>query len=203
MKDIVRLNILWTWIKIRANSFIKTLANIVQRKSTTMSWKLSHLKKNATLHFKEHCSEIDNLSLVVIRFFFSQTNLVFESNPLFIDILDSFSHSFFLRISKFIRCLYTFFIKTSKVLMSFNVLFVRLQLCQIVIMSYFQWKILMELLMEFLWNMELLLTAKITPDVDNYLLLVNTVQALRGSLHVRQNFWCLIIFQKEYKWLLM
>ena len=48
-------------------------------------------------------------------------------------------------------------------------------------------------------NMELLLTAKLTPDVDNYLLLVHAVQELRSSLHNRCNFWCLIIFQKEYK----
>ena len=43
-------------------------------------------------------------------------------------------------------------------------------------------------------NMELLLTTKITPDINNYLLLVHAVQELRSSLHVRRNFWCLIIF---------
>ena len=48
-------------------------------------------------------------------------------------------------------------------------------------------------------NMELLLTTKITPDINNYLLLVHAVQELRSSLHVRRNFWCLIIFLKEYK----
>ena len=49
-------------------------------------------KKNATSHLKEHRTEI-YISLVVIRFFFSQTNLVFKYNALFIDILDSFCHS--------------------------------------------------------------------------------------------------------------
>ena len=51
-------------------------------------------EKNATPHFKEHCTKID-ISLVVIYFFFSQTNVVFKSNPLFIDILDSFRYSLF------------------------------------------------------------------------------------------------------------
>ena len=46
-------------------------------------------EKNATLHFKEHCTKTD-ISLAVIHFFFSQTNLVFKYNPLFIDILDGF-----------------------------------------------------------------------------------------------------------------
>ena len=94
LKDTLRLNILWTWIKIRANSFIKTLANNMKQKPTKVPWTLSLTKKNATPHFKEHCTKID-ISLVVIRFFFSQTNLVFKYNPLFIDILDSFCHSLF------------------------------------------------------------------------------------------------------------
>ena len=51
-------------------------------------------EENANPHFKEHYTKIV-ISLVVIRLFFSQTNLVFKSNPLFIDILDSFCHSLF------------------------------------------------------------------------------------------------------------
>ena len=94
MKDTLRLKILWTWIKIRANSFIKTLVNNMKRKPTKVPWTLSLTKKNVTPHFKEHCTKID-ISLVVIRFFFSQTNVVFKSNPLFIDILDSFCPSLF------------------------------------------------------------------------------------------------------------
>ena len=93
-------------------------------------------EKNATPHFKEHCTKIDYILLVAICFFFSQTNLVFKSNPVFIDILDSFCHSLFtfspflififiLRNLKFIQCVYTFSIKTNKVLIKFNVLFVR------------------------------------------------------------------------------
>ena len=56
-------------------------------------WTLS-LAKNAIPHFKEHCTKID-ISLVVIRFFFSQTNPDFKYNPLFSDILDSFCYSLF------------------------------------------------------------------------------------------------------------
>ena len=53
------------WIKTRADSFIK------KQKSTKVSWKLS-LAKNATPYFKEHCTEKDDISLVIICFFFSQ-----------------------------------------------------------------------------------------------------------------------------------
>ena len=93
LKDTLRLKILWTWINIRANLFIKTLVNNMKRKSTKVPW-TSLTRKNATPHFKEHCTKID-ISLVVIHFFFSQTNVVFKYNPLFIDILDGFCHSLF------------------------------------------------------------------------------------------------------------
>ena len=93
LKDTLQLKILWTCVKIRANSFIKTLVNIMKRKSTKVRI-ITHEKKNATPHFKEYCTKID-ISLVVIHFFFSQTNPVFKSNSLFIDILDSFCHSLF------------------------------------------------------------------------------------------------------------
>ena len=54
-------------------------------------------KKNTNPHFKEHCTKTDDIWLVIIRFFFSQTNLVF------VDILDSFSHSLFTFFYIFIR----------------------------------------------------------------------------------------------------
>ena len=34
LKEILQLKILWTWIKIRVNTFIKTLVNIMKQKST-------------------------------------------------------------------------------------------------------------------------------------------------------------------------
>ena len=80
-------------------------------------------KKNTIPHLKEHCPKIDDILLVIIRFFFSQTSLVF------IHILDTFCHSLstflpfdfwystYFRCSvEFIQWPYVFFIKTSKVL---------------------------------------------------------------------------------------
>ena len=88
LKDITQLKILWTWIKILlANSFIKTLVNI-KREPTKVPWKLS-LAKKYDLAFKEHCTKIDDICLVIMSFFFSQTDLVL------IVILDSFCHSLF------------------------------------------------------------------------------------------------------------
>ena len=93
LKDTLWLKILLTWIKICANSFIKTLVNDMKRKSTEVSWTLSLTKKNPTPHFKEHCTKID-ISPVAIHFFFSQTKLVFKYNPLFIDMLNIFLQQF-------------------------------------------------------------------------------------------------------------
>ena len=45
LKDILQLKILQTWIKIRANFFIKTLVNIMNWKSRNVSLKLSLAKK--------------------------------------------------------------------------------------------------------------------------------------------------------------
>ena len=57
-------------------------------------------------HSWKKCTKIDDVSLVVIRFFFSQTNLVFKCNPVFIRILDSFRHSLF-ALLPFDFCLYS------------------------------------------------------------------------------------------------
>ena len=55
LKDILQLNVLWIWIKIHANSFIKTWVNTMKRESTNVPWKLSLEKKydpalQGTLH---------------------------------------------------------------------------------------------------------------------------------------------------------
>ena len=47
-------------------------------------------EKNITPHFKEHCTEIDVIRYIAIRFFFPQIKLAFKSNLVFIDILNSF-----------------------------------------------------------------------------------------------------------------
>ena len=105
----------------------------MKRKSTKVPW-ASLTRKNATPYFKEHCTKID-ISLVVIRFFFCQTNLVFLTHYLlrfwrvFATVylhLYLVIFTFILRILKFIQCPYAFFIKASKVLIRFNVLFVSL-----------------------------------------------------------------------------
>ena len=41
LRDTLQLKILQTWIKIYANSFIKTLVNIIKWESTKVPWKLS------------------------------------------------------------------------------------------------------------------------------------------------------------------
>ena len=89
------------------NSITKTWVNIIKRKSTKVPWKLSLAKKyDPTLQRTLHQSRW--------YFFFSQTSLAFKSNPVFIDILDSFCHSLFtflplivgiLRSLNFIQCL--------------------------------------------------------------------------------------------------
>ena len=72
-----------------------------------------HSQKKVTPHFKAYCIKIDDISILVIDFFF-QINIVFKPNPLFIDILDSFCYSlffnlllfdFYLYSTEFIQCL--------------------------------------------------------------------------------------------------
>ena len=73
--------------------------------------------------------------------------------------------TFILRILKLIQCIYAFSIKTNKVLIRLDVLFIRFSSskCSYVFFS-----------MKFLpVHMELLLRAKIIPDVNNYLLFVH------------------------------
>ena len=122
MKDILQLKTLRAWIKVHANSLIKTLSHIIKRGSTKVLWKLS-LEKKYDPALQTILHQNNDIWLVIIRFFFSQTNLVF------IDILDSFSNSLFTFLpfdfwystyfrcsTEFIQCPYAFFIKTGKVL---------------------------------------------------------------------------------------
>ena len=121
------------WIMIHANYFIKTWVNIMKQKSTKLPWKLSLSKKKTILHFNKHCIEIKDISTIVIRFFFVKLSNKpsFLSNPVFIGILDSCCHVLF----TFLRFYYWYsfnfgvhpeplFIRTSKILMMFNTLFI-------------------------------------------------------------------------------
>ena len=47
-------------------------------------------------HFEKYRTKTDHISLTFIRFFFSQLNLVFKFNLVFIDILDNFCHCLFI-----------------------------------------------------------------------------------------------------------
>ena len=120
LKDILRLKILWTWIKIRANSFIKTLVNI-------MKWKW----------YFAFCYTLLFLS-----------NLVLKSNPVFMDIFDSFRHSLF----TFLPLFYGFW-SSSNASMPFRL--IQCAFCKVSILFSKKNS----------FNMELLLKAKIPPDV--------------------------------------
>ena len=104
---------------LQFNSFIKNWEDIWQenRRSCLKSYKLH---KNASLHFQQHCTKIDHISLIFIRFFFSQANLVFKFILVLIGVLDNFYLFVFLLlfitliILNFIQCLYTFLNKNHK-----------------------------------------------------------------------------------------
>ena len=53
------------------------------------------LHKNPSLHFGQHCTKIDHISLIFIGYFFSQTNLVFKFNLVLIGVLDTFRRNLF------------------------------------------------------------------------------------------------------------
>ena len=79
--DTLQLKILRTWIEIRTNSFIKTWINM--KRKSRRSLENYQFWKNTIQHSKEHCTKIDDISLIVIRFFFLlnfQTNLILYLN---------------------------------------------------------------------------------------------------------------------------
>ena len=86
LKSILQLNILRTWINIRANSF--------SRKSTKVPRKLSVAQKSEPA-LCTYCTKIDDNSLIFLRFFFSQTNLILKLNLALIGILHNFCHNSF------------------------------------------------------------------------------------------------------------
>ena len=84
LKSILQLNILRTWI--RANSF--------NRKLTKVPRKLSVAQKSEPA-LCTYCTKIDDNSLIFLRFFFSQTNLILKLNLALIGILHNFCHNSF------------------------------------------------------------------------------------------------------------
>ena len=90
-------------------------------------------------------TKIDDISLIVIRFFFFQTNFLPKLNPVFMDVLDIFCHSLYTFLP-FAYWYYTnfevhpislhLFIITSKSLVRFSVLCVILSAQNILVKSY-------------------------------------------------------------------
>ena len=89
LKDTIQLKILWTWIKIGANSFIKTWVNIIKRKSTKVLENYQ-LHKNPSLHLKENCTAQKFMAFhLFVHAIFFLKKLLFKFNPVFFGMLDS------------------------------------------------------------------------------------------------------------------
>ena len=71
LKNTLQLNILRTWINIRAKSFIKILVNIIKRKSMNMPGKIL-VAQNSELALWRTLHQNRPLLTYFIRFFFSQ-----------------------------------------------------------------------------------------------------------------------------------
>ena len=71
LKDTLQLNILWTWIHIRAKSFIKTSANIMKQKSMNCLKEVRCTKIQAWTSKNMHLSR--SRVIYFIRFLFFQT----------------------------------------------------------------------------------------------------------------------------------
>ena len=82
-----QLKISRTWIKRRTNSFTKTWLNIIKRKLS--------LAKNYDPSPQRTLHQNRWYFTYFYALLFCQTNLVFKSNLVFINILDSFCHSLF------------------------------------------------------------------------------------------------------------
>ena len=94
LEDTLWLKILWTWIKICANSFIKTLENIMKRKSRKAPWKLSPAKKKRSRTSKNIALKwmIFQLLLYVS---FSLKQIQFLNLTQYLLTYNSFCHSLF------------------------------------------------------------------------------------------------------------
>ena len=122
----LQLKILQTWIKICLNSFSKTWVNTISPKSRKVKVSLKLLfAKNTSPHFKEHCTKVDDTSLIVMLYASSSLKQTYFLNltqallTYWIAFVTVYLNSYFLIIDilwslNFIQCLYVFFIKTTK-----------------------------------------------------------------------------------------
>ena len=144
-----------------------------------------HSKKNRNPHVKEYCTKNDALSLLIIPFFFSQTDVIFA------DILAVFATDclhFYLLVLDIIRTFYILRTFSSSAHIPFFKKSVKFSDSKCFYNALFS------------MNPSYLLTMKTTPDIDNSLLLVHDVQDLHSSLHVRRNFWFLIMVLTKLKY---
>ena len=103
----VTVKIFRTWIKIHANFFLRI--TIMKPKWMKVRVKLSVGKKSEPVLRRK----LDQgISLINVFLFFSQTNLAFKFK------LSNFLTFHIMRMLEFIQCLYAFFIRTSKILMT-------------------------------------------------------------------------------------
>ena len=79
LKDTLQFRILRSWIKIRANSFIKIWVHTWNENYLKRCLENYHLQKNTNLHQKERCTKLDDFLRIFIGFFFSLSNLVFAT----------------------------------------------------------------------------------------------------------------------------
>ena len=126
----------------------------------TVQLKIYQFHKNPSLHFKEHCTKIDEISFIfnTLLFFLKHS---FWINPVLISILDSFIHNFFsfwlVMLSSLCSAFTPFFTRASKSLMRLNVLFFSFQHQNLIVL----------IMLLFSMKHPYLLTEKITPDVHS------------------------------------
>ena len=95
-KDKIILNIYFIDIDLDAYYFFVINNDFSKRHETKIdegAWENYQLHEIPNLHFKEDCTKMDDISLILIRFAFYQTNAVFKFKPVFIGILDSLRFS--------------------------------------------------------------------------------------------------------------
>ena len=110
-------------------------------KSTKMPGKLSFTRESVPDHRR---TLLQDISLIIVCFFFTQINLVLKLNLV---LIRSFSPKFIciftfdiMCVFEFIQSLHVFFIKTSKILMRLKVVFADLQPQNILIIFLFSMK---------------------------------------------------------------
>ena len=122
LKDTMQFKILQTWINIGDNPL---LSKYLKTKIDKRAWEIISCSKSEPTLRRTLRRDI---WLIIVHFSFSHTSLVFEFNIVFVDriIFATIYFPFYLLIFcilKFIKYLYAFFTRSSKILMKLNVAF--------------------------------------------------------------------------------